>query len=39
MKIIQGRVDYLQRVNILNDRLEVNRDRLDIEMNFRRRMG
>ena len=39
MKIIQGRVDYLQRVNILNDRLEVNRDRLDIEMNFRRRIG
>ena len=39
IKIIQGRVDYLQRVNILNDRLEVNRDRLDIEMNFKRRRG
>ena len=39
MKIIQGRVDYFKRVNILNDRLEVNRDRLDIEMNFRRRRG
>jgi len=39
MKIIQGRVDYLKRVNILNDRLEVNRERLDMEMNFKRRIG
>ena len=39
MKIIQGRVDYLRRINVLNDRLEVNRDRLDMEMNFRRRIG
>jgi hypothetical protein len=39
MKIIQGRVDYLQRLNVLNDRLEVNSDRLVLEMNFRRRIG
>jgi hypothetical protein len=39
MKIIQGRVDYLQRLNILNDRLEVVKDRLDREMDFRRRLG
>jgi len=36
MKIVQGRVNYLKRCNILNERLEVERDRLKREMGLER---
>ena len=35
-KIIQGRVNYLKRLNILNNHLEVDRDRLERAANFKR---
>jgi len=36
MKIVQGRVNYLKRCSILNERLEVERDRLEREMGSER---
>jgi type IV secretory pathway VirD2 relaxase len=39
MKIVHSRVDRLRRMGILNDRLEVDRTRLEQEMQFKRRIG
>jgi len=36
MNIIQGRVDYLQRLEVLNDRLEVSRYKLEEQARIRR---
>ena len=36
MKIIQGRVNYLQNLNVLNDRLEVNRYKLEEQARLKR---
>jgi hypothetical protein len=36
MKIIQGRVNYLQNLNVLNDRLEINRYKLEEQARLKR---
>jgi hypothetical protein len=38
-KVVHSRVDYLKRRDILNERLEVDRDRLEWEMSLKRRLG